>query len=285
MVFFEPGPPHELLTDNDTAICSREFRAFANDWGVNLQFHCAYVPARNGMAERCHHSLKHIAARMHSPIQEAIYWHNLTPRDSMSPPTAPANKIYRYEVKVKGVDALIMTSGSECSYYQVGNRVWLMTAQNQCITKFGKGRVTKVITPQSILVDGIPGHIKVLHPRHSLTSLEEDSDGTPSDSEAESLLCDTKNTESDDSPEEGAVVEPQPVPLHRSIWRKWPRPNFHISDHEISGECSERRNLPPGSKRIRLCLACQAVKNMFTSEGKSYSGSISSLARRNIPCM
>ena len=24
--------------------------------------------------------------------------------------------------------------------------------------------------------------------------------------------------------------------------------------------CSERRNLPPGSKRIRLCLACQAVK-------------------------
>ena len=31
-VFFERGPPHKLLTDNDTAFCSREFRAFANDW-------------------------------------------------------------------------------------------------------------------------------------------------------------------------------------------------------------------------------------------------------------
>ena len=48
------------------------------------------------------------------------------------------------------------------------------------------------------------------------------------------------------------------------------------------GECNERRNLLPGSKHIRLCLACQAVENMFTPEGRSYSGSISSLARRNI---
>ena len=29
--------------------------------------------------------------------------------------------------------------------------------------------------------------------------MEEDSDGTPSESEAESLLCNTKDTESDDS--------------------------------------------------------------------------------------
>ena len=49
--------------------------------------------------------------------------------------------------------------------------------------------------------------------------------------------------------------------------------------------CSERRNLSPGSKCIRLCLACQAVKNMFTSGSRSYSGLISSLARRNLPRM
>ena len=101
-VFFERGPPHELLTDNDTAFCSREFRAFVNDWGVNSRFHCAYVPAGNGIAERCQRSVKRIAARMHCPIQEAVYWHNVTPRDSVSPPTTPADKIYRYEVRVKG---------------------------------------------------------------------------------------------------------------------------------------------------------------------------------------
>ena len=129
-VFFECGPPHELLTDNDTAFCSREFRVFANDWGVNLQFCCTYVPARNGIAEQCHRSVKCIAARMHCPIQEAVYWHNVTLQDSVSPPTAPANKIYHYEVRVKGVEASITSSDPGCSYYQVGNRVWFKMAQN-----------------------------------------------------------------------------------------------------------------------------------------------------------
>ena len=104
-VFFERGPPHELLTD--TAFCGREFRAFANDWGANLRLCCTYVPAGNRIAERCHHSVKRIAARIHCPIQKAVYWHNVTPRDSVSPPNTPANKIYRYEVRLKGVDAPI----------------------------------------------------------------------------------------------------------------------------------------------------------------------------------
>ena len=200
--------------------------------------------------------MKHIAARMHCLIQEAVYWHNVTPQDSVSHPTAPANKIYRYEVRVKGVDAPIMSSGPGCSYYQVGNRVWFKMAQNRCTTKFHKGQVTEVISPQSVLVDGVPRHVKDLRPWHSLTSLKEDSDGTPS----ESLLCDTEDTESDDLPEEGVVVEPPPVPLCRSTRQKRPPPDCDICDHKIRGECSERRNLPPGSKYVRLCLVCQAVE-------------------------
>ena len=145
--------------------------------------------------------------------------------------------------------------------------------------------MTEVINPQSVLVDRVPRHVKDLHPRHSVTSLEEDSDGEPSESEAESLLCDTDDTESDDSSEEGAMAEPPPVPLRRSTRRKQPLPDCHICDHEISGECTERRNLPPGSKRVRLYLAYQAAENMFTSGGRSYSGPISSLTRRNLPCM
>ena len=38
----------------------------------------------------------------------------------------------------------------------------------------------------------------------------------PSESEAESLLCDTEDTESDNSPEERAMLEPPLVPLCRS---------------------------------------------------------------------
>ena len=145
-----------------------------DDWGVNLQFHCAYIPARNGIAERCYRSVKHIAARMNCPIQEAVHWHNVTPRDSVSPPIAPVNEIYRYKVKVKGVDTPITSSGPGRSYYQVRNHVWFKTAQNRCTTKFGKGQVTKVISPQSVLVDRVPRHVKDLCLQHSVTSLEED---------------------------------------------------------------------------------------------------------------
>ena len=50
-VFFKCDQPHKLLTDNDTAFCSREFRTFRQEWGVNLQFHCAYTPVAIGIAE------------------------------------------------------------------------------------------------------------------------------------------------------------------------------------------------------------------------------------------
>ena len=147
---------------------------------------------------------------MHSPIQEAVYWHNVTPRNSMSPPTAPTNKIYHYEVRVKKVDILITSSGPGRSNYEVGNCMWFMTAQNRCTTKFSKSWVTEVITPKSVLVDRIGCHVMNQHLRHSVTSVGEDSDGTPSESEAESLLCDTEDAESDNSLKGGAVGEPLP---------------------------------------------------------------------------
>ena len=167
-----------------------------------------------------------------------------------NPPTMSANKIYHYEVSKKVVDILITSSGPRRSYYQVGNCVWFKTAQNRCTPKFSKGQVTKVISPRSIFVDEIPHCMKDLCPRHSVKSLGEDSE-----SKAESLLCDNKDIESDDSPEEGAVAAPPPVSLCRSTCRKRPLPDCHICDHEIRGKCSERRNLPPGSKHVKLCLA------------------------------
>ena len=62
-VFFKRGPPHKILMDNNTAFCSKEFQAFTHEWGIHLQFHCAYAPAGNGIAEQCHCTVKQIAAR------------------------------------------------------------------------------------------------------------------------------------------------------------------------------------------------------------------------------
>ena len=71
--------------------------------------------------------------------------------------------------------------------------------------------MTKVISPQSFLVDEIPCHVKDLHPHHNLTMSEEDSDGT-SESRAESLLHD-KDEKSGNSLDEGAETEPLSLPL------------------------------------------------------------------------
>ena len=111
-VFFECGSLHKLHTNNDTAFCSIEFRAFAHDWRINLRFYCAYTPAENGIAERCHRTVKGIAARMRCPIQEAVYWRNVTPKDNVSSSTAPADA-----KRVKGVNAPT-SSGPGHSYYQ-----------------------------------------------------------------------------------------------------------------------------------------------------------------------
>ena len=84
--------------------------------------------------------------------------------------------------------------------------------------KFSKGEVTKIISPQSILVDGIPCHVKDLRPRHCVITSEEDSDSTTStERRAESLLQDDgEDSELDNAPAEEAEAGPHFLPLRRS---------------------------------------------------------------------
>ena len=103
-VFSERGLPAELLTDNGVAFSGEEFRRSAENWGIQLRFWCAYVPSGNGIVERCHCTIKHIAARMWCSVMEALYWYNVTPKDDAMASIAPANAIYNYHVWVKGID-------------------------------------------------------------------------------------------------------------------------------------------------------------------------------------
>ena len=47
VLFYERGPPAEILTDNDTALRNSQLKAFLDEWRVLLRFHCAYVPSGN----------------------------------------------------------------------------------------------------------------------------------------------------------------------------------------------------------------------------------------------
>ena len=67
---------------------------------------------------------------MHFPIQEAVYWYNITLGDNVSPSTVPANGIYRYEDGVKGANHVTASLGSQHSSYQVRDCVWVKVPQS-----------------------------------------------------------------------------------------------------------------------------------------------------------
>ena len=100
MVFCERGLPIELLTDNGAALCGQRFAEFAWTWGVHVWFRYTHVPSENGIVERSHYTIKHIAARMQCLIIEVVYWHNVMPKDDKKALTAPANATYSYKIRI-----------------------------------------------------------------------------------------------------------------------------------------------------------------------------------------
>ena len=124
VLFYERGPPAEILTDNDTAFRSSLLKAFLDEWRVRLRFRCAYVPSGNGIVERCHRTVKRIAARKRCTILEAVYWYNVMPKDDMSSATAPANMVYWYRIRLKGINGTsVPTHNQQLAVFKPGDRV------------------------------------------------------------------------------------------------------------------------------------------------------------------
>lgn len=59
----------EILTNNDTAFCSQHFRQFLDECVIRLWLRCLYIPPGNGIAERCHGTVKKITAKMQCTIR------------------------------------------------------------------------------------------------------------------------------------------------------------------------------------------------------------------------
>ena len=164
-VFCERGPPREILTDNATIFRSQRFRDFVDKWGCGLRFRCAYVPEGNSIVERVHRSIKKIAARTRCDIKEAVYLYNITPLDDINETTAPINAVHKYFARIKGIDEVEkQEAGGDCPY-RVGEEVWVKGPQNKCFKQFAHGKVTGLISPQAVEVNGMPRHVKDLRHR------------------------------------------------------------------------------------------------------------------------
>ena len=154
------GAPVELLTDNATTFSGEMFSKFIEHWGVWMRFRCAYVPAGNGIVERSHRTIKRIATRTQCLVMEAVYWYNVTPKDDALASTTPANVIYSYMARIKSIDIMSPPEDAGPSSYKVGDSVWVKILHWRFTTQFGKGTITGVYNPHSVLVDGTPRHAK-----------------------------------------------------------------------------------------------------------------------------
>ena len=224
--------------------------------------------------------MKRIAARTRCSVMEAVYWYNVTPKDDASASTAPANIIYSYTARIRGVDVTLPLEDAGPISYKEGDSVWVKIPHARCTTQFGKETITGVYRPHSVLVDGTPRHVKDVRPVRGADATYCSS--TSSEDEAPMLYLpreDPAASESDhsdrgqrgprDTSEDDDVAES--VPLRRSSRLKRPAPRCTLCDSQIRKECEG--NVPGHSKRARTCLACRAETDMAASsifdEGRS----------------
>ena len=163
-VFWERGAPEELLVDNYPAFRASAFSEFAKRWSIRIVFRCAHVPSGNGITERCHRTVKTIVARTGCSVLEAVYIYNVTPKDDVHAGSAPANMMYRYEVRVRNIDRdsdQIVPGVISCRF-SIGDRVWVRDPSRRCDVRSTLGTVTRVLSAQAVEVDGMPRHVRDL---------------------------------------------------------------------------------------------------------------------------
>ena len=173
-VFYDRGAPEEILTDNDTAFKSGTFKEFAADWAVNVRFRAAHVPSGNGIVERCHRTVKTIAARKGCSMLEAVYLYNVTPQDGDTPETAPMSMMSGHVARVRGIDERVAEEKIKCRY-EVGEAVWARPPSGRCDKRYDRGNVTRIVSEYTVEVDGIPRHVKDLRRRRVCDEEEQQS--------------------------------------------------------------------------------------------------------------
>ena len=244
-IFYKRGPPEEILSNNDTAFCSMEFRRFVDEWGIRLRHRCVYVPSGNSRAERCHWSVKRITTRKACTITEAVYRYNTTPKDAVTAASAPANAIHWYWVRIKGIDVPLPDWQETRGPYELGDTVWVKPPNSRCTTSFRRGQITGIVSEQAVLVDGTPCHVRDIQPAINRNLLASSGSGESSNDE---LLIQpmprvpddpTANSDADadssDGTSESSDEEVQTIPLRRSVCNKRPCLLCHMCDLETRG--------------------------------------------------
>ena len=94
-IFFQFGPPIEILCDNAKSFRSNLMQEFCKLWQISLTFRCVYKPSGNGIEKRNHRTIKRMSACCGKSIDYCVFWYNITPHGSKG--IIPSSKFITYE--------------------------------------------------------------------------------------------------------------------------------------------------------------------------------------------
>ena len=155
---------------------------------MELIYRAAHRPSGNGLIERNHRTVKRIAARVGSSVQEAVFLYNLLPRTGTDVSTAPSYQLFKRQWSLnRWVGRATQGGRPGNSSYKAGDVVFVKPAGANCTSKWPKGRVTRVTERGAIEVNGVHRHEADIRPVVVLgdSLLEEGAYDTDSGSEEE----------------------------------------------------------------------------------------------------
>ena len=216
-IFLERGAPAEILTDNATEFRGRVMMAFAARWDIKMKFRAAHEPGGNGIIERHHRTIKVMATRQACSVPEAVHRYNATPKDGHNVASAPMHGMFRQtgrDLKVhsegSGTSEPPQTAERRQGVFYVGDAVWTRKRGDRCTAVSKQGMVTKIVSAQTVEVNGVPWHVRNI--RHRLTSDTETATGGGSDQEERE-----RSWTGEDSEDIACPVPAVPVPRQLAL--------------------------------------------------------------------
>ncbi|KAG0711593.1 hypothetical protein GWK47_020294 [Chionoecetes opilio] len=128
---------------------------------------------------------KGYAARKGCSVAEAVYLYNLRPHDDHESSSAPANMLYRYPVRIRGVDPCEESKLEADGPTSLVMKCGLKPHNVRCDGQHKRGKVTNILSHQAVEVDGISLHVRDLH---HFTPQTPQEDVVTTDSEDDELL-------------------------------------------------------------------------------------------------
>ena len=162
------GPPKETIFDNGTAFRSSLVRTICDKWDVAIHFRCADRPSGNAIVERCHRTIKQMAARRGGDVLDAVVLYNVVSgrNQTVSPSEMMMGRKWENPILHQQPDRPPAWRETERhGPFEVGDWVWVKPPNARCGETWREGRVTRVISERNVEIDGMPRHPKDLRRR------------------------------------------------------------------------------------------------------------------------